>query len=105
MAEAMIRGLLDRHLVPSSHVLVTGPRRERRAELSKTYGVKALASNAEAAAEAHVVVLSVKPQVLATVMRELRGKLDEEKLVISIVAGATMRSTCGGLEHVAFVLA
>src|SRR5438105_3588091 len=78
MAEAMVRGLLDRHLVPPSHVLVTGPRRERRAELAKTYGVKALASNAEAAADAHVVVLSVKPQVLATVMRELRGKLDEE---------------------------
>src|SRR3989442_912881 len=42
MAEAMVRGLLDRHLVPPSHVLVTGPRRERRAELVKTYGVKAL---------------------------------------------------------------
>ena len=63
---------------------------EAVAELTKTYGVKALASNAEAAADAHVVVLSVKPQVLATVMRELRGKLDEEKLVISIVAGATL---------------
>src|SRR2546428_11867316 len=92
MAEAMVRGLLDRRLVPQSHVLVTGPRRERRAELVKTYGVKALASNTEAAADAHVVVLSVKPQVLATVMRELRGKLDEEKLVICIVAGDSPRS-------------
>src|SRR5437773_12564485 len=71
MAEAMIRGLLDHHLVPPSHVLVTGPRRERRADLQKTYGVKALASNLEAAKAAHVVVLSVKPQVIATVMLEL----------------------------------
>lgn len=105
MAEAMVRGLLDRHLVPPSHVLVTGPRRERRAELTKTYGVKALASNAEAAAEAHVIVLSVKPQVLGTVMRELRGKLDEDKLVISIVAGATLRSLRDGLDHAAIVRA
>src|SRR2546430_2473615 len=105
MAEAMVRGLLDRHLVPPSHVLVTGPRRERRAELVKTYGVKALASNTEAAADAHVVVLTVKPQVLATVMRELRGKLDEEKLVISIVAGATLRSLRDGLDHAAIVRA
>ena len=105
MAEAMVRGLLDRHLVPPSHVLVTGPRRERRAELTKTYGVKALASNAEAAADAHVIVLSVKPQVLATVMRELRGKLDEDKLVISIVAGATLRSLRDGLDHAAIVRA
>src|SRR5438132_921947 len=54
MAEAMIRGLLDKRLVPPSHVLVTGPRRERRAELAKAYGVKALASNVEAAKDAHV---------------------------------------------------
>src|SRR5205085_10752405 len=60
MAEAMIRGLFDKHLVPPSHVLVTGPRRERRAELAKRFGVKALASNAEAARAAHVVVVSVK---------------------------------------------
>src|SRR5438128_9300145 len=74
MAEAMMRGLFDKHLVPPSHVLVTGPRRERRADLTKRFGVKALASNAEAAGDAHVVVLSVKPQVLPAVLRELRGR-------------------------------
>src|SRR5438034_2615652 len=105
MAEAMIRGLLSRHLVPPSHVLVTGPRRERRAELAKAYGVKPLASNAEAAHDAHVVVLSVKPQVLGTVMRELRGELEEEQLVISIVAGATLRSLRDGLGHQVIVRA
>src|SRR5437773_8873370 len=103
MAEAMIRGLLDRHLVPPSHVLVTGPRRERRADLQRTYGVKALASNVEAAKAAHVVVLSVKPQVLGTVMRELRSKLEDSQLVISIVAGATLRALRDGLQHDAVV--
>ena len=103
MAEAMIRGLLDKHLLPSSHVFVTGPRRERRAELARTYGVRALASNTEAAKDAHVVVLSVKPQILPTVMRELRGKLEDDQLVISIVAGATLRSLHDGLAHAAIV--
>src|SRR5438034_10551201 len=105
MAEAMIRGLLDKHLVPPSHVLVTGPRRERRAELAKAYGVKALASNVEAAKDAHVVVLSVKPQMLPAVTRELSGKLDDGQLVISIVAGATLRSLREGLAHAAIVRA
>ena len=105
MAEAMVRGLLDKHLVPPSRVLITGPRRERRAELNKHYGVRALASNVEAAKEAQVVVLSVKPQVLGTVMRELRGNLAEEQLVLSIVAGATLRSLREGLEHAAIVRA
>ena len=103
MAEAMVRGLLERHLVPPSKITVSGPRRERRADLAKRFGVKAVASNAEAARGAHVVVLSVKPQVLPTVMRELRGKLTRNQLVLSIVAGATSRALTSGLEHAAIV--
>jgi pyrroline-5-carboxylate reductase len=105
MAEAMMRGLFDKHLVPPSHVLVTGPRRERRADLAKRFGVKALASNAEAATDAHVVVLAVKPQVLPTVLRELRGRLKADQLVISIVAGAPLAALRDGLDHAAVVRA
>ena len=105
MAEAMIRGLLDKHLVPPSHVFVTGPRRERRAELTKQFSVKGLASNAEAAQGAHIVVLSVKPQVLPTVLRELRGKMRAEQLVLSIVAGAPLAVLREGLDHATIVRA
>lgn len=105
MAESMIRGLFDKHLVPPSHVLVTGPRRERRADLAKRFGVKALASNAEAARAAHVVVISVKPQVLPTVLRELHGQLNAEQLVISIVAGAPLAVLRDGLDHAEIVRA
>src|SRR5258708_13818119 len=97
--EAWIRAVLDRHVVPPSHVSVTGPRRERRAELAKQFGISAVASNADAAKDADVVVLSVKPQVLPSVMKELRGKLRTDQLVLSIVAGATMRSLEAGLAH------
>lgn len=103
MAEAMVRGLLERHLVPPSRITVTGPRRERRSELTKQFAVRALASNAEAVKGAHVVVLSVKPQVLGGVMKELRGKLRPDQLVISIVAGATLRSLRHGLGHASIV--
>lgn len=105
MAESMMRGLFEKHLVPPSHVLVSGPRRERRAELAKRFGVKALASNADAADGAHVVVIAVKPQVLPTVLRELRGKLKQEQLVISIVAGAPLGVLRDGLDHAAIVRA
>jgi pyrroline-5-carboxylate reductase len=105
MAESMIRGLLDRHLVPPSHILVTGPRRERRADLTKRFGVKAMASNADAAKQAHIVVLSVKPQVLPTVLRELQGKLRADQLVLSIVAGAPLAVLRDGLDHAVVVRA
>ena len=105
MAESMIKALLDKHLVTPSRLSVTGPRRERRTQLAKAHGITAHAANAEAAAAADVVVLSVKPQVLPTVMKELRGKLRADQLVISIVAGANMRALQMGLAHETIVRA
>ncbi len=105
MAEAMIRGLLHKGIVPATSILVTGPRTERRDELATRFGIRGLPGNAAAAADASVVVLSVKPQVLPAVMRELRGTLRPEQLVLSIVAGATMRALTTGLGHAAVVRA
>src|SRR5439155_3589422 len=42
---------------------------------------------------------------LARVLSDIGGKLQEEKLVISIVAGATLRSLRDGLDHAAIVRA
>ncbi len=105
MAEAMVRGILERKLVTPARVTVSGPRRERRAELTKIYRVRALASNVEAARGADVVVISVKPQVLPRVMAELRGRLDAKQLVLSIVAGASSDALRAGLDHASIVRA
>lgn len=105
MAEAMIRGLLGKHLVPPSHIEVSGPRRERRAALRKQYDVKAVASNLEAARGAHVVILSVKPQIVPAVTRELHGKLRPDQLILSIAAGVPLRALRQGLAHPVIVRA
>ena len=105
MAEAMVRGLLERRLVTPARITVSGPRRERRAELVKAYRVKAVASNVEAARAADVVVLSVKPQMLQRVMGELRGRLGPDQLVLSIVAGASSDALRAGLDHASIVRA
>lgn len=105
MAEAMVRGILERRLLTAARITVSGPRRERRAELVKAYCVKAVASNAEAARGADVVVLSVKPQLLTRVMGDLRGSLTPDQLVLSIVAGASSETLRAGLDHASIVRA
>ena len=99
MAEAMIRGLLQQRLVEPSAVIATGPRAARRDELGRSFGVRATGSNVDAARSSDVVVLSVKPQVLPTVLRELRGAVRKDSLVISIVAGVSLRTITDGLGH------
>ncbi len=99
MAEAIIAGLLRGKLVGPRQIIGSEPRAERRAELESQYGVRMVASNLAAAAEADVLLLSVKPQTLTKVGHELGGHLHPNQLVVSIVAGATCRVLTGLLEH------
>ncbi len=105
MAEAMITGLLADRAVAPDRLLASHPRRDRRQALAERHGIRPVAANRDALADADVIVLAVKPQMLARVMREIRGRLDPGQVVVSIVAGATIRSLTEGLGHAAVVRA
>ena len=87
MAEALIRGLVRGGHVPAQRITASAPRAERRDELARTYGIVTTADN-RALARAHgVVVLSVKPQILDKVLREVGDQLQPGTLVLSVAAG------------------
>jgi len=104
MAEAIIAGLVANRADPAG-ILASHPRRDRRETLIERHGIRAVAANREALVEAEVLVLAVKPQMLARVMRELRGRIGPGQVVVSIVAGATIRTLVEGLQHAAVVRA
>jgi pyrroline-5-carboxylate reductase len=87
MAEALVKGLVRARVVDPLEVICSDTREVRGAELTARYGVRFVASNRSAAAEASIVVLSVKPQVLDTVLNEISAEITERKLLISIAAG------------------
>jgi pyrroline-5-carboxylate reductase len=99
MAEAMIAGLLRGELVAPDRVVASHPRSERREELSRLYGIGTVTSNAEAVAGADVILLAIKPQMLAKVGAELRPHLRDEQLILSVIAGATTTALEGFLGH------
>jgi pyrroline-5-carboxylate reductase len=105
MAEAMVSGLLDKGALPAARIVMSGPRQSRLERLAETYQVGTTTDNRQAAEGANVVVLSVKPQTLPGVLSELEGLVGEESLVLSIVAGARLRTISGGLLHAAVVRA
>ncbi len=103
MAEAMIAGLLDRCLVIPQQIVASHPREDRRQRLIDRFGIVMVESNREAIAQAEIVVLTVKPQVLSTVMKQLHGRLEPRQIAISIVAGASIEKLSRGLGHDAIV--
>ena len=103
MAEAMIQGLISRNLVGPREITVSEPRQKRREELQQRHGVNVTAKNREAAQSCKIIVLSVKPQDLVRVLPELKGSLQPESMIISIVAGARVGTISKWLEHDAIV--
>jgi len=103
MAEAMISGLLKGELVLPNNIVASGPREERGRELREHFpGITVTTSNVEAS-RADIVILSVKPQTLPRVLPELKEKIREDTLVISIVAGMTIERIADGLGHACVV--
>ncbi|TET84375.1 MAG: pyrroline-5-carboxylate reductase [Anaerolineales bacterium] len=103
MAEAMITGLLRQEVTSADCIIASGPRVERGDYLSEKYGVGVTTDNIQALKEASIVVLSVKPQMLAGVVSDLRGLIPTPALVLSIVAGAKIGTIEQGLDHKAIV--
>jgi len=98
MGEALIRGLVESNLVPADAILVSDVRADRTRQLAEQYGVRALGGNAALVSEADVVILAVKPQIMATVLREVAPALGNRPLLISLAAGvstATIQSVLG----------
>jgi pyrroline-5-carboxylate reductase len=87
MAEAMIRGLVKGGHIAADRVSASAPRAERRDELKSKYGIGVSASNAEVAHGAALVVMSVKPQIMDKVLREIAEHVKPGTLVVSIAAG------------------
>jgi pyrroline-5-carboxylate reductase len=85
MAQALIGGLISRGL-PATRITVSDPIEEVRNFLAEK-DVHVTDDNIAAIRDADIVLFAVKPQVLANVLKPLKG-LFAGKLVMSIVAGA-----------------
>lgn len=85
LGEALLSGMIRAGRAPEC-ILVTTRRPERANELTERYGVRAV-GNAEAAAEAGVLLLTVKPQDIDPLVAELAPAVDAGTLVVSFAAG------------------
>lgn len=107
MAESFIHGLLDAGLCLSSEIIVSDIRKERREYIEETFAVNVASTNTDCVEGSDLVIIAVKPQNMADLLRELSDAACEGKLFISIVAGVTLdriEKALGGKEAVIRVM-
>jgi pyrroline-5-carboxylate reductase len=86
IGEALIGGLLSSGWRTPAELAASTRREERAAELRERHGIDVTLSNADAAAGAALIVISVKPQDIETLLGEIGPLIQPEQTVLSIAA-------------------
>lgn len=99
MGEAMIKGLLARQLIGADHITASDPVAARRNVIAQAYGVGTTDDNVTAVAAADFIIMSIKPQATGVVASGLQGKLKSDAVVLSIMAGVSIKTLQTSLGH------
>lgn len=89
LGETVLSGLFEAGIVRAEEVVVTAAHQERLDALKRRFAVRGTLSNAEAASQADVLLLCVKPNVVGRVVEEMAPALGADHLVVSAAASVT----------------
>lgn len=92
MAQAIIRGLLEKELVRPDHIVASNRSPGKLQKLNEQYGIRTAGSNEELAEQADILIISVKPQDLLTAIEPISQAFVQDQIIISLAAGARMQT-------------
>lgn len=98
MSRAIIGGLISRGHA-AARLVASDPDAETRSAVTEEYGIATYAENAQAVADADIVVLAVKPQVIDAVTASIAPALPDDCVVISVAAGIPIARLRAGLRE------
>lgn len=90
MATALARGLVRAGIAKPGQILASDVSAAARAAFAKEVGAKTTAANSDVLEFATVLILAVKPDQVAELLREARPNFTNRHLLISIAAGVTL---------------
>jgi pyrroline-5-carboxylate reductase len=105
MGEAIVGALLKKGVAEPGDVTVSDAAEPRRRHLSSSYGVVVTEENGAAFRGVELAVLAVKPQDFGAVASDLRGNVEDDQTVLSIMAGIRIERIVEALGHKAVVRA
>jgi pyrroline-5-carboxylate reductase len=97
MAAALAKGWIGAGLTRANQVCASDPVATAREQFAHASGALALESNLEIVKRSNVLVLAVKPQSMADLLREIRPVVAGHHLVMSIAAGVSLQQLGEGL--------
>ena len=87
MAKAIIKGVVASGFAAADNIIASEISEETATKASEVLGIKVITSNTEVVRQSDVIILCVKPYVVAPVLKEISNDLQKGKLLVSIAAG------------------
>lgn len=97
MTGALLRGLLRAGQYKPGSIAASDPLEAQIRRLKRLHKVDVTRDNRALVRQSQIVVLAVKPQMMAGVLEEIRSETNPRKLFISIAAGFPLRRLEAGL--------
>ena len=86
MGSILMQAFRKQNVVQAENISATVQHAERAASSASKYGIRVTTDNRAAVADADIVLLCVKPQVLGDVVQEIASVVSQTQLIISIAA-------------------
>ncbi len=99
MGGILLKALLEKGLFARKATTATVQHEEKARALSKQWGVTVGTDNLAAVKGADIVLVCVKPQIVAEVLRQIRPNISKKQLIISVAASVStsqIESALGG---------
>lgn len=87
IAEALIRGILQAKIIQAGQILVSDVNLARREHLEKAYGVTAIADSKLLSSKADILLLTVKPNIIESVLHAISSAVSPKTIIVSVAAG------------------
>ena len=105
MGRAMLAGALNAGLTTPERISVHTHTDAHQQKIAADYGVQALASNRDVAAESEIIVLAVKPNIYKDVILDIRDVLTAGQIVVAIAPAYSIRSIAALVDNDAVAIA
>lgn len=93
MGIAMIGGMINKNIVSPNQIICSDLNVSNLKNASDKYGITITTNNNEVANSADILILSIKPDLYASVINEIKEEIKSDVIVVTIAAGKSVKST------------
>jgi len=98
-AEGIVHGILRNTVLFDDRIIASDPSEARRQVFANRFHIAVTDDNRGLAQDSYIVILAVKPQQFAEVCRGIEDLVNEQHLVVSIMAGVSTTSIEGAFPN------